>query len=90
MLNASVNGFSDYFEDEQVKAHGLVAWVEHQSTGCIPMPKVPALPDFKEGTPKARSPHIGQDSREVLSRLGYGADEIEALIIDGIVKVYGT
>ena len=89
VLNASVNTFSDYFEDEQVKACGLVSWVEHQSTGSIPMSKVPALPDFEEGTSKARSPHIGQDSCEVLSRLGYSADQIEALIVDGIVKVYG-
>jgi len=90
VLNASVNTFSDYFEDEQVKARGLVSWVDHQSTGRIPMPKVPALPEAEEGSEKAHSPHIGEDSREVLSRLGYDEDEIETLITDGIVKVHTT
>ena len=48
VLNASVNTFDYLSEDEQVKACGLVSWVKHQSTGSIPMSKVPALADFEE------------------------------------------
>jgi crotonobetainyl-CoA:carnitine CoA-transferase CaiB-like acyl-CoA transferase len=88
VLNGSVNTFSEYFEDEQVKARDLVSWIEHDSTGRIPMPRVPTLPAPVAGSPLVRSPHIGEDSREILLALGYGADEISALIADGVVKEF--
>ncbi|MBL24479.1 MAG: CoA transferase [Rhodospirillaceae bacterium] len=88
VLNACVNTFADLFEDEQVKARDFVSWVGHDSTGRIPMPKIPALDPVEDGSPLARSPHIGSDSREVLAKMGYSDDRIEALIADGVVKEY--
>ena len=70
--------------DEQVVANGDVVELEHPLAGSLKM--VGPLLKMTE-TPletRSSSPFLGEHSAEILSRLGYSADDIQRLIDEGI------
>ena len=71
-------------DDEQVVANGDVVELEHPLAGSLKM--VGPLLKMTE-TPletRSSSPFLGEHSAEILSRLGYSADDIQRLIDEGI------
>ncbi len=71
-------------DDEQVVANGDVVELEHSLAGSLKM--VGPLLKMTE-TPlemRSASPFLGEHSAEILSRLGYSADDIQRLIDEGI------
>ncbi|MBW1712839.1 MAG: CoA transferase, partial [Deltaproteobacteria bacterium] len=69
---------------DQFKARDMVHWVETQGQRYFQADCPVKFEGFSPAPPQpARSP--GQDSAEVLTGLGYSADEIERLREEGVV-----
>jgi crotonobetainyl-CoA:carnitine CoA-transferase CaiB-like acyl-CoA transferase len=86
VLHAPVNDYRRYFDDAHVRATGAVAWVDHPQVGRIPFHRIPGLAQPAPGSPAARSPAIGEHTREVLGELGLSASAIAALEASGTVR----
>jgi formyl-CoA transferase len=79
---APVNGVREAFADEQVRANGYVQRVPGEPFD------LPVWPVKLNGTPAAiarRAPTFGEDTDELLSELGYGAEEVAGLRAAGAV-----
>ena len=69
--------------DPQVQARGLLHRLEHPDLGPLTQVKTPIAADGEMPPIRTHAPAIGQDTRAVLAELGYGPDEIEALLASG-------
>ena len=67
-------------------ATGAVAWVEHPQVGRIPLHRIPGLSQPAPGSALARSPAIGEHTREVLGEIGLAPAAIATLETAGIVR----
>jgi len=56
VMNAKVNTYDDFMNDEHVKAVGSLAWIEHQDMGRLPMANIPGTTPLTEGSPLAECP----------------------------------
>ncbi len=86
VLHAPVNDYRRYWDDTHVAATGAVAWVEHPQVGRIPLHRIPGLPQPVPGSEAARSPAIGEHTREVLEEIGLTPAAIAALETAGIAR----
>jgi crotonobetainyl-CoA:carnitine CoA-transferase CaiB-like acyl-CoA transferase len=82
--HSRANSYTDLLGDAHLEATGAVAWVEQAGVGRVPVARVPAGPRAGEG-PASQAPAVGEHSRAVLAELGYGAEEVGALIAAGVV-----
>ncbi|GBP82579.1 Succinate--hydroxymethylglutarate CoA-transferase [Eumeta japonica] len=83
--NGPINKMKDVFEDEHVKAIGLVKNLSHPEAGAVKLVGPPTI--YSEGGNLARTapPVIGQHTREVLSSfLGYHDEKINVLFKDNV------
>ena len=73
------------FEDEQVKANGFLATVEHETLGGVTMV---APPVQFSGTPLVARPSVslGKHSRAVLREAGLSGEDIDRLFEAGKVR----
>jgi crotonobetainyl-CoA:carnitine CoA-transferase CaiB-like acyl-CoA transferase len=55
----------------------------------VPMPNIPGLPPFLDGTKRAHAPRLGEHTVEVLEEHGYSRAEIEALLVRNVVAAAG-
>ena len=80
-----IQDMSDVVKDEQVEASGMLPRVDH-----------PEIPDYRDIAMPVRwdgdrpettriPPVAGQHTREILSELGFGEEQIAALLANGIV-----
>jgi crotonobetainyl-CoA:carnitine CoA-transferase CaiB-like acyl-CoA transferase len=86
VLHAPVNDYRRYFDDAHVAATGAIAWVEHPQVGRIPLHRIPGLPQPADGSAAARSPRVGEHTREVLGELGLTPEAIAALEAAGTAR----
>ncbi|MCB2228290.1 MAG: CoA transferase [Desulfarculaceae bacterium] len=70
-------------DDPHVQARGILQTLEHPDLGPITQVKTPIAADGYMPEVHSPAPAIGQDTRQVLAELGYGLDEIEALLASG-------
>jgi formyl-CoA transferase len=76
----------ELWDDEQVKANGLIVEVEHETFGRVKMAGPPiAFSDTPTEVGPA-SPVLGRHTDEVLSEVGYSAAELSALRADGVIR----
>jgi crotonobetainyl-CoA:carnitine CoA-transferase CaiB-like acyl-CoA transferase len=83
--SGSVNSINEVFEDEQIKARGLIVDVEHPSYGTI---KQVASPIITEGSNQANSPGpaLGEHTDRLLADLlSLDENEIKRLRDQGAV-----
>jgi crotonobetainyl-CoA:carnitine CoA-transferase CaiB-like acyl-CoA transferase len=81
-----VNTMDDLVGDEQfLAARGVVYVPDEQSS--MPMLATPVDFDGAPPTPRFRAPHVGEHTRDVLAELGLGAQEVDALVDDGVAFV---
>ncbi|MFA7580796.1 CaiB/BaiF CoA transferase family protein [Castellaniella sp.] len=86
-----INNLEDVFNDEQVKAAGLVESIVHPLLGEL---EQVGLPIRSSNDPQRRSirrppPILGEHTREVLLQFGLVANEIDALLRTDVVKQFG-
>jgi crotonobetainyl-CoA:carnitine CoA-transferase CaiB-like acyl-CoA transferase len=75
----------EFFDDPEARAAGLVADYPHAAFGRMEQPGAFwHFGDMELRLDKA-APVIGEDTRQILSQLGYSVEEIEKLYADGVV-----
>ena len=87
VLHAPVNDYRRYFEDAHVAAAGALVWIDHSQMGRVPLHRIPGIPQPAPSSTAARSPAIGEHTREVLAELGLTPARIAALEASGAVRV---
>ncbi len=85
VLHAKINDYGDYMGDPHVLMRGGVVWVEQANVGPAPIIGIPGVARHTNG-PLTRAPSIGEHSREILAEIGLGAEEIDALVDQGVIK----
>jgi crotonobetainyl-CoA:carnitine CoA-transferase CaiB-like acyl-CoA transferase len=86
VLHSPVNGYRRYFDDTHVAASGAIAWVDHPGLGKIPLHRIPGLSQPDGSSALARSPALGEHTREVLAELGLAPADIAALAAAGTIR----
>jgi len=81
IMNGKVNSYSEFLQEEQVAATGIMAWLEQPGVSeLVPMPNIPGLPPLESGTKRAHAPTVGEHTRQVLAEHGYSTAEIADLL----------
>ena len=83
---APVNNLLDVTRDPQVLANDFLTWVNGSDGLSVPLVRTPVQIDERRPS-LGRAPRLGQHSREVLEELGFTANEVEALVVAGTVRV---
>jgi len=82
-----VNDLEGLLRDPQLHASGFFESYDHPSEGKL---KGTVFPVRFSGSPERtppRAPQLGEHSAVVLRELGYGDDEVKALVADGVVAL---
>lgn len=82
---APVNGYEQVENDPQVRHNEVVLPIEYHDKGTIRVLAHPVRYDGKVPAVRRVPPRIGEHTVEVLTESGYGADEIQALVAEGII-----
>lgn len=83
---SAVYSIADIFEDEHYRARNMLVRVEHQDLGAITLPGVIPKFDRHPGAIRSAGPQLGEHNTEVLSGLGYSAQQIEDLRRTGVIS----
>jgi formyl-CoA transferase len=76
----------ELFNDPQVRANDLVVELEHPLAGNLRMVGPTLKMSDTPAEVRASSPPLGQDTEEILSGLGYTAEQIEKLRAKGVTR----
>ena len=88
VMNAPIATYDDFLANEQVEAVNAISWVEHPSMEKLPLANIPGLPAFENGGANTESPHVGQQTVDILSAAGYDDAAIKALAESGAIKIH--
>jgi crotonobetainyl-CoA:carnitine CoA-transferase CaiB-like acyl-CoA transferase len=83
VLAAPIHEIPDVVRDPQVRHNEMIVTTEHATLGALAVTGVPIKLRGTPGSVRRSAPVQGQHTAEVLGELGYGAEEIEALVRDG-------
>ncbi len=83
--HARVNTLESLHEDPQVIENALLVESEHPVAGRTRMPRPVASFDATPATIRRPAPTLGEHTDEILSELGFGAQEIRALHQQGVL-----
>ena len=86
IMNGKVNTYSEFLQEEQVVAANIIAWLSQPGVPeLVPMPNIPGLPPFEQGTKRAHAPALGEHSCEILAEHGYSEGEIQAMLAKKVI-----
>ena len=79
-----VNQPDDLLEDPHLVATGFWRTVEHPDLGTLRYPDLPARFSKTPGAIRRAPPKLGEHSVEILTEIGYGCEDVDALIDAGV------
>lgn len=82
-----INSLDQILTDEQVGALGLIKDVEHSRVEDFKIVDMPISVDGERSVLQSIPPRLGENSEEILSLLGYSAEEIKKLVAEKIIDV---
>lgn len=86
IICAPVLAYDEAVANPQVQALDLVVDIEHPTLGGIQVPGVPIRLSGTPGSVRQPPPRVGENTAEVLARLGYDTAEIDRLAADAVVR----
>ena len=86
VLAAPIHEIPDVVRDPQVRHNGMIVTTRHARLGSVDVTGVPIKLRGTPGSVRRSAPVQGQHTAEILSELGYGADEIDTLVKDGAAQ----
>ena len=75
----------DLLDDPHLVATGFWQTMTHPDLGTLRFPGIPAQFSKTPGAIRRTAPKLGEQSIEILTGIGYGRDDIEALIEAGVI-----
>lgn len=88
IMNGKVNTYEEFLKEPQVDATGIISWLSQPGLPeKVPMPNIPGLPPFQDGSKRAHAPRLGEHSVEVLREHGYSEAEIGRLLDKNVISV---
>ena len=88
--SAPVRPVHEVADDPQVRAVGLVTPLPHPNVPELEVVHLPVTFDGAYLPHQCPPPELGQHSIAVLQDLGFGADEVELMLADGVVGSTAT
>jgi crotonobetainyl-CoA:carnitine CoA-transferase CaiB-like acyl-CoA transferase len=82
-----IRNVAEVVADPQTRSQGLIQEVAHPTLGPVGIAGVPYRFGGTPLRPPTPPPLLGQHTAEVLAELGYGAEEINALVAEGAAQV---
>ena len=82
---APVQTIDQVLEDPQTKARNMVIEQDHPVLGRVRLPNLPFRFSDCDTSPRSPAPLLGQHNREIARDLGYGPEQVEALVRDGVL-----
>jgi len=82
---AKVQRIDEVVADPQILARGMIVEQDHPVLGRIRLPNLPFRLSGCDTTPRSPAPLLGQHNREIAGALGFRADEVDAMIADGVL-----
>jgi len=83
--SAKVQNIAEVLADPQIIARNMVIEQDHPVLGKIKLPNLPFRFSGCDTSPTSIAPDMGQHNREIAASLGYGADDIDAMVRDGVL-----
>jgi len=80
-----INGREDVVDDPQIKAMEALWTYDHPLAGEVRSPRPPAQFSETPSNIRAHTPSLGEHNADILTQLGMDAEEIAALIADGVI-----
>lgn len=81
-----IRDYAEVFEDPHTRAREMMVEMQHPVEGTVRGLGIPIKMSATPGQVRRAAPLLGQDTREVLARHGYAADEITKLYDEGIIQ----
>jgi len=82
---AQVQNIDAVLADPQIKARNMIVEQDHPVLGKVRLANIPFKFSDCDVTPRTAAPLMGQHNREIAAKLGFAAEEIEAMVKDGVL-----
>ena len=83
--SAPVQNIDEVVRDPQILARGMLVEQNHPVLGKVTLPNLPFHFSGCDTTIRTPAPLMGQDNRRIAASLGLSAEEIEAMVQDGVL-----
>jgi crotonobetainyl-CoA:carnitine CoA-transferase CaiB-like acyl-CoA transferase len=88
VMNAPVRTYGEFLDHRQTRAMKAVDYVEHPCVGMIAIAQIPGTPQVAhQDISRTRAPLIGERTSEILADLGFGKNDIDAMLADKSVAL---